>query len=99
VSPARRGDRLELRVNPVACDAHGMCIELLPELISADPWGYPLIRPGPVPPELLGLARRAVNACPVMALLLASPDAPAADQAARARVGRPADGPGRPSRA
>ena len=41
--------RPQLRVNPIACDAHGLCIELLPELITADPWGYPIIRPGPVP--------------------------------------------------
>jgi ferredoxin len=66
----------ELTVNPVACQAHGVCIELLPELITADPWGYPLIARGPVPPELLPLARRAVNACPTLALLLTSPPDP-----------------------
>jgi len=57
-------------VNPIACAGHGMCIELLPELISADPWGYPIISPGPVPDELLPLAQRAVNSCPTLALLL-----------------------------
>ena len=62
-----------LRVNPIACDAHGVCIELLPELISADPWGYPIIRPGPVPLHLQPLARRAVAACPTLALMLTSP--------------------------
>ena len=62
-----------LRVNPVACQGHGMCIELLPELIAADPWGYPLITPGPVPDRLLPLAQRAVNSCPTLALLLTSP--------------------------
>lgn len=66
---ARR--QLELRVNPIACEAHGLCIELLPELISADPWGYPVIQPGPVPPRLHALARRAVADCPTLALLLA----------------------------
>jgi ferredoxin len=59
-----------LRVNPIACEAHGMCAELLPELITADPWGYPIIAPGPVPGDLLPLARRAVAACPTLALLL-----------------------------
>ena len=59
-----------LRVNPIACEAHGLCIELLPELITADPWGYPIIVEGPVPRELLPLARRAVAACPTLALLL-----------------------------
>jgi ferredoxin len=60
-------------VNPVACEAHGVCIELLPELITADPWGYPVLTPGPVPAELLPLARRAVNSCPTLALLLTRP--------------------------
>ena len=59
-----------LRVNPIACQAHGLCAELLPELISLDPWGYPIIRPGPVPGHLLPLARRAVALCPTLALLL-----------------------------
>jgi ferredoxin len=61
---------LELRVNPIACDAHGLCMELLPELIIADPWGYPVIAPGPVPARLESLARRAVADCPTLALLL-----------------------------
>ena len=56
-----------------ACQAHGVCIELLPELISADPWGYPIVQPGPVPSRLLALARRAVADCPTLALLLTEP--------------------------
>jgi ferredoxin len=59
-----------LRVNPIACEAHGLCAELLPELIAEDPWGYPIIAPGPVPDGLLPLARRAVALCPTLALLL-----------------------------
>jgi ferredoxin len=65
--------RPRLQVNPIACEAHGVCIELLPELISADPWGYPIIRPGPVPLHLQPLARRAVATCPTLALMLTSP--------------------------
>jgi ferredoxin len=61
----------ELRVNPIRCDAHGVCRELLPELITADPWGYPRIRPGAVPLRLLALARRAVADCPTLAIVLA----------------------------
>jgi ferredoxin len=68
---AARARDFELRVNPIACDAHGVCIELLPELIAADPWGYPRIRPGPVPLRLLALARRAVADCPTLAIVLA----------------------------
>ena len=47
-----------LRVNPIACEAHGLCAELLPELIRLDDWGYPIIDEPEVPAELLGLARR-----------------------------------------
>jgi ferredoxin len=59
-----------LRVNPIACDAHGLCAELLPELVELDEWGYPLVSPDPVPPRLLRHVRRAVSACPTLALLL-----------------------------
>jgi hypothetical protein len=33
----------ELPINPIACDAHGVCAELLPEIIELDPWGYPIV--------------------------------------------------------
>ena len=59
-----------LRLNPIACDAHGVCADLLPELVSLDPWGYPVIAAGPVPPELTEHARRAVASCPTLALRL-----------------------------
>lgn len=61
---------IRLRVNPIACEGHALCAELLPELIRLDDWGYPIIEPEEVPPELLGLAKRAVDACPTLALLL-----------------------------
>jgi ferredoxin len=59
-----------LRVNPITCTAHGMCAELLPEVIALDPWGYPIVQPGELTDELLGHARRAVAACPTLALVL-----------------------------
>ena len=59
-----------IRVNPIMCEGHGMCAELLPELIRLDDWGYPIIDEAQVPPELLDLARKAVDACPTLALLL-----------------------------
>jgi ferredoxin len=31
---------MNLKVNPIACTGHGVCAELLPELIAADEWGY-----------------------------------------------------------
>jgi ferredoxin len=59
-----------LRINPIACEAHGMCAELLPELIRLDDWGYPIIDESEVPPDLLGLAWRAVDACPTLAVII-----------------------------
>ncbi len=60
----------KLRVNPIRCTAHGMCAEILPERVSLDDWGYPIISGEPISPELVALARRAVDACPVFALAL-----------------------------
>jgi len=57
-----------LVVDPIACDAHGICAELLPELIQLDDWGYPIVDPSPIPPRLEGHAKRAVAACPTLAL-------------------------------
>ena len=59
-----------LRVNPIACVGHGICAELLPELIEIDEWGYPIVDKRPVPPWLEREAHRAVAACPVLALTL-----------------------------
>ncbi len=61
---------VRVRVNPIACDAHGLCVELLPELIRLDDWGYPIVDESEVPPYLVGLSRRAADACPTLALVL-----------------------------
>jgi ferredoxin len=61
---------VRVRVNPITCEAHGLCAELLPELIRLDDWGYPIIDESAVPRDLIGLARRAVDACPTLALVL-----------------------------
>jgi ferredoxin len=60
-----------LRVNPIACHAHGLCAELLPELVDLDEWGYPILpdgTSGEVPSQLVATAREAVTACPTLAL-------------------------------
>ena len=61
---------VRLRVNPITCVGHGMCAELLPELIQLDPWGYPIVSSATVPRPLADHARRAAQACPTLALLL-----------------------------
>jgi ferredoxin len=52
----------QLRVNPTACTGHGLCAELLPERVTLDEWGYPVISADPVPAQLARAARRAVPA-------------------------------------
>jgi ferredoxin len=47
-----------------------MCAELFPERITLDDWGYPIIDPAPITPELEAHARRAAAACPTLALIL-----------------------------
>ncbi len=61
---------LRIEVDPIKCEAHGLCAELLPERIMLDEWGYPLIDGAPIPASLEGLARRTVRACPTLALRL-----------------------------
>jgi len=60
-----------LRIDRIRCDGHGLCAEMLPELVRLDDWGYPIIAPGPVPKHLLAHAQKAVAGCPVLALALA----------------------------
>jgi len=59
-----------LKVNPITCDAHALCAELLPELIQLDDWGYPIVVDAPIPHELQALARKAVDVCPTLALTI-----------------------------
>lgn len=52
----------------IACDAHGLCAELLPEMIALDDWGCPIVDGSPVAPTLLEHAQRATAACFTLAL-------------------------------
>ena len=62
--------RYRLRVNPIACTGHGLCAELVPEIIELDPWGYPILSSSAVPVGLMEHAKRAVDTCPTLALLM-----------------------------
>jgi len=57
-----------LRIDRIACTGRGLCGELLPELIGLDEWGYPVIKDRAVPDRLRAHTRRAVAACPRLAL-------------------------------
>ncbi len=59
-----------VRVNPIACEAHGMCAELLPERITLDEWGYPVVDGAPLEGDEIQHAVRAAQACPTFALLI-----------------------------
>jgi ferredoxin len=63
--------RLSLGVDRIRCDGRGYCAELLPEMIRLDDWGYPIVSSERVPDHLLDHARRAVAACPLLAIRLA----------------------------
>ena len=67
-----------LRVDPIACDGRGLCTEVLPELITLDDWGFPIILDQDVPPVLRREAAEAVRLCPLLALRLDHPAAYAA---------------------
>jgi ferredoxin len=61
---------LELRVDPIACDGHGLCAELFPERVTLDEWGFPIVADAPIPASLERHAQRAVAECPMVALRL-----------------------------
>jgi ferredoxin len=70
MAPTAAGSALQLQVDRIRCDGYGMCAELLPELLELDDWGYPILTATAVPEDLVDYARRAVEACPVLALRL-----------------------------
>lgn len=63
-------DRARLTLDPIACVGHGLCAELFPEGIALDDWGFPMIAANAADPALREHARRAVAACPALALRL-----------------------------
>lgn len=68
---------LRLRVDWILCDGYGLCGDLLPDLIGLDDWRYPVIPRDPIDPARRNDVQRAVDCCPMKALLLESirPDA------------------------
>jgi ferredoxin len=64
-----KADR-RLRVDWIKCDGYGTCGDMLPELIDLDEWRYPILAKGAVPDDLMTDAQRAVDCCPMKALIL-----------------------------
>ena len=69
VAPSARTD-YRVTVNPINCLAHGLCAELLPERVTLDEWGYPIIDGRPLNEDEYRHAVRAAKSCPTLALLL-----------------------------
>lgn len=54
-----------LAIDWTRCDGHGLCARLLPEAITLDEWGFPIIGSRNADPAAI---RRAVASCPRLAL-------------------------------
>lgn len=54
-----------LAIDWTRCDGHGLCARLLPEAITLDEWGFPILEPVDTDPAA---ARSAVANCPRLAL-------------------------------
>lgn len=61
---------IRLRVDWIRCDGYGLCGDLLPDVIELDDWRYPILPRGPIDGGLLNDVRRAVDCCPMKALIL-----------------------------
>lgn len=58
-----------LRVDWPRCTGRGLCHELIPDQVTLDEWGYPIMPDG-IGAEDLADAREAVRTCPTLALRL-----------------------------
>ncbi|MGI5398978.1 NADH-ubiquinone oxidoreductase-F iron-sulfur binding region domain-containing protein [Streptomyces sp. CA-135486] len=70
------------------CQGHGICAEIIPELIRLNPDGYPAVADAVVPVHLQGRTQRAVRRCPALAMRI--------EQAPAERAPKPADRPALP---
>ncbi len=61
-----------LEIDWTRCDGHGLCATLLPELVTLDEWGFPVLDKSADATDRA--VRRAVLACPALALRLARSD-------------------------
>ena len=60
----------QLEIDWTRCDGHGLCAALLPDRIAVDEWGFPILHAPTSRPPTSADARRAVAACPALALRL-----------------------------
>ena len=61
---------MNLHIDWTRCDGHGLCAALLPNRITPDEWGYPILAAHPLRKDEVTDIRRAVALCPALALRL-----------------------------
>ncbi|MGN6721285.1 MAG: ferredoxin [Marmoricola sp.] len=62
-----------LHVDWTRCDGHGTCADLLPDLMTRDDWGFPILESNAqIPSGARDRAALAVDACPMLALRIVS---------------------------
>lgn len=64
---------MRLHIDWTRCDGHGSCADLLPDLLTRDDWGFPIVRSAPS--FSANTQRRidlAVQTCPTLALKVTS---------------------------
>jgi ferredoxin len=61
---------MRIRLDPEACQGHGRCYSLAPDLFDADDYGHCVLLVESVPAERAADATSAVENCPEQALAL-----------------------------
>ena len=59
-----------LEIDWTRCDGHGLCATLLAGDVGLDEWGFPVLKGREITAGEMTDARRAVLACPALALRL-----------------------------
>jgi len=86
-------DQPRLQVDWTRCEGHGLCAQLVPELIHIDRNGYPVFLDAPVPFWLRREAQQAVEMCPALALRLAQTQGPSQGQSGQPSLSIAQSGP------
>lgn len=61
---------MKVIIDSDACQGHGRCYAIAPDVFTDDDDGYPVVLEPEVPPALEERARAAVHACPERAISL-----------------------------
>jgi len=60
----------KLAIDWTRCDGHGLCMALLPDAVTRDDWGYPVLDGHALARQRPDDLKRAVATCPALALRL-----------------------------